>query len=34
MADLMQNQFGLKSKMQGLHLPSQSGTIGWSCRQG
>jgi hypothetical protein len=28
MADLMQNQFGLKSKMQGLHLPSQSGTIG------
>jgi hypothetical protein len=36
MADLMQNQFGLKPKMQGptYTLPSRSGITEWSCRPG
>jgi hypothetical protein len=34
MADVLQNQFGLKPKNQGQHLLSQNGTTGWLCHTG
>jgi hypothetical protein len=36
MADVLQNQFVLKPKMQGkfIHLLSQNGTTGWLCHKG